>query len=78
MNDRVTARVQALLAAHAKMVRRVQANPDHQKAEVWKAKALEYEASLESLKLFGKEVRRTNQAGVSIAVPVSGFSIKEG
>lgn len=74
--DRIEGRIARLMDAHAKLVAKVEANPDHPKAEAWKARVLEYEASLESIKRFGKEVVSRNPVGVNIEVPVSGFSVK--
>lgn len=74
--SRVEARVANLLAAHAKLVAKVQASPKDPKAPAWKARCLEYEASLKSLKETGKEAPQAKPVGVNIEVPVSGFKIE--
>lgn len=77
MTDRMQARVERLKDAHAKMVARVQADPTNPKVEAWKARALEYEASLASLRDHGHE-RPAGAVGVKIDVPVSNFKLKAG
>jgi len=72
--SRIEPRVQRLLDAHAKLVAKVEANPDHPNVDAWKARCLEYERSLESIKTTGKEYV-PNPVSVQIDVPVSGFTV---
>lgn len=75
MTDRIANRAKRLLDAHAKMVAKVQADPSNPMAETWKSKALEYEASLASIRDHGRERSRLPVAGVEIKVPASGFAV---
>ena len=76
--ERNQERVDRIVAARAKLLKRVKAHPKHEMGGRWKAKIAEYEQSLRNFHEFKQEVKPTgNLTAVNISVPLSELGIKE-
>lgn len=76
MNQRLEGRIDRLTAQMAKLAGKIEAAPDDPKAEARKARWLECQQSLETIRDHGRETL-SNTPGVDIDVPTAPFSIKE-
>ena len=76
-DDRNQGRVYRLVAARAKLLDRLGAHPDHDRAPRWKAKIAEYEESLRNFHKVGQEARPTGRTAITIAGPLDGRVIAD-
>lgn len=64
-----------LVAARAKLLSRLETNPEHELASRWETKIAEYEESLRNFQRYGQEVRPTGRPAVVIDVPLDELGI---
>jgi len=77
-HERMSARIQRLLAARTKFADRLEADPENPRAAVWARKLAEYDESLANFQKYGQETPPNGKpVGVEIDVPAGTFKITE-
>jgi hypothetical protein len=71
-------RINRIAVSFEKLLKRIEAEPDHPRREDWERRIEEYKTSLTNFEAFGVERPVKGKPGVNLQVPLGRFGLKGG
>ncbi len=76
--SRAQERINRIAVSYEKLLKRIEAEPDHPRREDWDARIEEYKVSFRNFKDHGVERPVTGRPGVNLQVPLGRFGLGKG